>query len=258
MYKTTNIFGYNFICDAQYSELAEEIVSMVKNRNCGLINMVTPNAHFINTYSAHPALRAFCQASKYVLPDGQPIVWLSRFTAHPIRRRLTGSDFFPVIFEKLIDPRFKALFVVSDEAVAEGLKQKKPDGTYFIPPFFELNQSALIDSLCVQLAELIIKSQLQFVFVGISDPKQGALVKGTMERLRASGHFPSCAFFGFGASYQFYLGMKKRAPNVFRNTGLEWLYRLVMEPKRMFRRYVFGNVAFIRRSVSWLINERPR
>lgn len=253
---TTNIFGFNFICDTTYEGLANDIITDVAQGRIGITNVITPNAHGINMYARYPELNRFCKGSHYVLPDGQPIVWLSKLTAHPIKKRLTGSDFFPVIFKKLKAPQHKCLFVVSNEIIQQGFKREKPDAPCLVPDFFGMNEPEKINRVAAQVADLVTAHAINYVFIGISEPKQGALAQAATQILKARHYSAPCIFFFLGASYEFYFGQKKRAPVFFQKYGLEWFYRLMMEPKRMFGRYVIGNFMFILRSVKWSLTRR--
>ncbi|PBQ33844.1 hypothetical protein CNR22_19340 [Sphingobacteriaceae bacterium] len=253
---TTNIFGYNFICDTSYEALSDEIIAEISSGTLGISNFITPNAHGINMYAKYPELNEFCKHSKYVLPDGQPLVWLSKFTKHPIKKRLTGSDFFPVIFNKVKTRDFRCLFILSKESLKEKFLSEKPDASFIIPEFFEMNEPAKLNAVGDLMVSEIVSRNLNYVFIGISEPKQGALAKNVTEKLQALNYKSSCLFFFLGASYEFYFGIKKRAPAIFQKTGMEWFYRLLSEPKRMYKRYIFGNFIFILKAIKWLLTKK--
>lgn len=255
MRKTTKIFGYNFICDTSYDQLADEIVNDVDTEKPFLAGFITPNAHGINSYLKYPDLNAYSKSCKYVLPDGQPLVWLSKFTSHPIKKRLTGSDFFPVIFNKIKAETFKCMFVVSNEELKNKFNALKPGASFNVPEFFTLGEQEKINSICDEITNEIFTKNINYVFIGISEPKQGALGQNVSQKLRERGYQQSCVFFFLGASFEFFFGQKKRAPLFFRKFGLEWFYRLFSEPRRMFKRYVFGNFIFVLRSIHWIINK---
>ena len=255
---TTNIFGYNFIRDSSYEKLADEIIDGVTSNKLGLTNFITPNAHGINMYLKYKELNEFCQSSKYILPDGQPIVWLSRLTGKPIVKRLTGSDFFPVIYSKLRKKGLKSLFVVSNESLKEKFEEETPDDLYMVPEFFEMEDDKLIEKIGDRIFNEILRHNPGFVFIGISEPKQGALAMNVTKKLKAINYGKSCIFFFLGASFEFYFGMKKRAPSLFQNTGMEWFYRLITEPKRMYKRYIFGNALFVARALKWLMGKNKK
>lgn len=256
MNETTNIFGFNFICEASYEGLSEQIIHDISENTMGPTNFITPNAHGINEYLKYPELNKFCKTSRYVLPDGQPIVWLSKLTAHPIKQRLTGSDFFPVMFNKLKSRDHKCMFIVSHTNLKELLMKEKPDADFIVPDFFDMNEGDKIEAIGEAVKGKIIQNKINYVFIGISEPKQGALAKITTEKLLKLGHRDACVFFFLGASYEFYFGLKKRAPLIYQKLGLEWFYRLITEPKRMFKRYIFGNLIFVFRALNWVMNRK--
>ncbi len=253
---TTNIFGYNFICDTSYELLAEDIMHDIAQPSTGLTNLITPNAHGINVYRKYPKLNKYCQESRYVLPDGQPIVWLSKFTKNPIKKRLTGSDFFPIMFGKLKQPEHKCLFVVSSEKLKTSFLIEKADARVIVPPFFDMEEQAKIESIANTMANEIKNNGISYAFIGVSEPKQGALARKCVAILESQNYDKACIFFFLGASFEFYFGMKKRAPLIFQKIGLEWFYRLITEPKRTFGRYIFGNISFILLSINWLLNKK--
>jgi N-acetylglucosaminyldiphosphoundecaprenol N-acetyl-beta-D-mannosaminyltransferase len=252
--QTTRILGYDFICEARYEDLADEITSRVRANEPVITNIITPNAHGLNMYHRHPDLERFCKSSAYILPDGIPIVWLSRLGGPPIKRRLTGSDFFPVIFERMRSPEHRCLFIVSKERVSARFKKEKPDARYIIPPFFQMDEHDKIESTAREMADTILSDKINYVFIGISEPKQGALAMATTRLLKSAGFQGPCFFFFLGASYEFYMGLKKRAPRLFQRAGFEWLYRLAAEPRRMYKRYLFGNAAFAFRALKWVFS----
>jgi N-acetylglucosaminyldiphosphoundecaprenol N-acetyl-beta-D-mannosaminyltransferase len=254
--QTTNIFGFDFICDATYEQLSDEIISDVASGRMGITSFITPNAHGINMYSKYPELNAYAKASRYVLPDGQPIVWISKFTKHPIKQRLTGSDFFPVMFRKLKAPQHKCLFVVSTPLIRDKFLAEKPDAFLLIPDFFEMSDQEKIDETGDKMVNVIIANKINYVFTGISEPKQGALGQNVTKKLNALGYKEPCLFFFLGASFEFYFDLKKRAPELFRKTGMEWFYRLITEPRRMYKRYIFGNIVFLFRAARWLLSKK--
>ncbi len=254
MIKTTTIFGYSFICDLSYSEISDLIIEDVKTNDV-ITNVITPNAHGIVSYSRYPELNRFCQQSKYVLPDGQPIVLLSRFTKNKIQKRLTGSDFFPVLFNKINNTEVSILFVLSDESLIPRFKQKSENSTYYIPSFIRMEDTPKLREEGLNISKIILEKEIQIVFFGISEPKQGALSQIITQELLKSNPEKSCIMLFLGASYEFYFGVKKRAPIVYQKFGLEWLYRLLKEPKRLLKRYTVTNSLFILKSIKWIISQ---
>lgn len=253
--KQTSIFGYNFICNLNYHEISDAIIGDLESRNV-ITNVVTPNAHGIISYKKYPAINTFCQQSKYILPDGQPVVWLSKLTPNKIDQRLTGSDLFPVLFEKLNNSKYSLLFVLNDLKLVENFEKISDNSSYYIPPFMEMEDKQEFEKQADQIYKLIIEKGLEIVFIGISEPKQGALAKLITEKLIQKNYDKSCIFLFLGASYEFYFGLKSRAPVFYQKTGLEWLYRFSKEPKRLFKRYTVTNFQFILYSLKWILSKK--
>ncbi|MDI1354693.1 MAG: WecB/TagA/CpsF family glycosyltransferase [bacterium] len=256
MSATTNIFGFDFRCGGSYESIANEVIRDVSENTMGPTNFITPNAHGINEYLKFSELDRFCKTSRYVLPDGQPIVWLSKLTENPIQQRLTGSDFFPVMFNKIRGSEYKCLFLVSNASVRDLLMKEKPDAVYIIPEFFQMKEAEKIDRIGEEMCQKIVQHKLNYIFIGISEPKQGALAKSATEKLLKQNYKEACVFFFLGASYEFYFGLKKRAPVIVQKLGLEWFYRLITEPKRMYKRYIFGNFIFVVRAIRWIFDRK--
>lgn len=249
--RTTKIFDYNFICDLDYSEISDLIIEDVRREDV-ITNVFTPNAHGIVSYSNYPNVNKFCQQSKYILPDGQPLVWLSRFTEYKIKQRLTGSDLFPVLFERINNTDFKTLFILSSDVLINEFKKISKNSIYHIPPFLRMEDVSGLNRETELICDLILKNKIDFVFLGISEPKQGALSQLITIELQKKKYNKSCIFLFLGASYEFYFNMKKRAPKIYQKLGLEWVYRFMMEPKRLFKRYTVTNFKFIIKSIVWI------
>lgn len=253
--KTTKIFDYDFICDLDYHEISDLIVKDVQNENV-ITNVFTPNAHGIIEYGNYIEVNEFCRGSKYILPDGQPIVWLSRFTKNKIKKRLTGSDLFPVLFDKINNTNYKILFILSDDTLITRFKDISTNSIYHIPPVLRMEDHLRFKNEAMIVSNLVIANEIEFVFIGISEPKQGMLSKLITRELQLNSYKKSCIFLFLGASYEFYFSIKKRAPEIYQKLGLEWLYRLMKEPKRLLKRYTVTNFKFIVKSIKWIMSKK--
>lgn len=253
--KTTQILGYNFIYGYTYQEISDLIITDIQQNNI-VTNVFTPNAHGIVSYSDLPDTNKFCQQSKYILPDGQPIVWLSRFASNRIKHRLTGSDLFPVLFSKLNNTEHQLLFILSDHFLSDRFKAISNNSMCYVPPFIDLfDQKGMINEASA-IFELIKNNAIKAVFLGISEPKQGVLAKLVTEIMEREKYTKGCIFLFLGASYEFYFDIKKRAPRWMQKSGLEWLYRLLKEPKRLLKRYTITNTRFIIKAIKWIFLQK--
>ena len=183
------------------------------------------------------------------LPDGIPLVWIARSKgAVKIKTNTRGTAFMLKFFENTFQKKYRHFFYGGREGVAEQLKTvfetKFPGvkivGTY-CPPFRKLTEAE--DS---RSCEIINSSGADIVWVGLSTPKQEYWMYGHEDKLNVS------LMIGVGAAFDFHTGNAKEAPGWMQSNGLEWLFRLLTEPRRLWRRYLIGNSLLI----YWLIKEK--
>lgn len=207
--------------------------------------LITPNAYDIAQYhTKYKGIYSFFRRSGVVLADGMPIVWLSRLRKRSLRKRIPGSDLFPVLWSAIRQTRKKAFFILSNPALGERLVGEYPLAHYAVPDLFDENDDAYVVHFIRQHIEEIKDLEPEFIFIGITLPKQQKLAMQLYQELSGSVKF-NCLISILGASFEFYSGAKRRAPAFFRKTGLEWLYRFCQEPKRTWRRYSIGSLVFL-------------
>jgi N-acetylglucosaminyldiphosphoundecaprenol N-acetyl-beta-D-mannosaminyltransferase len=176
-----------------------------------------------------------------VTPDGMPMVWINRIRGFDHVRRVYGPDLMLDVCAASVERGYRHYFYggadgVADELAAK-LKLKYPGlqvvGT-FCPPFrpmTEQEDAALIAQ--------INQSGANILWVGLSTPKQEYWMS------RHLGHVDASVMIGVGAAFDFHAGRKKQAPRWMQRTGLEWLFRLATEPRRLARRYLTNNPLFV-------------
>ena len=176
-----------------------------------------------------------------VTPDGMPLVWLSRLGGHNHVRRVYGPDLMLAVCEKSREKGYRHFLYGGGEGVAEklavSLRERFPGiqiaGTY-CPPFRPLSEEE--DQ---RIVREIDESGADIVWVGLSTPKQERWMDQHVGRLKA----PVLA--GVGAAFDFNAGLKKQAPKWMQENGLEWLFRMVTEPRRLGKRYLKNNPLFL-------------
>jgi N-acetylglucosaminyldiphosphoundecaprenol N-acetyl-beta-D-mannosaminyltransferase len=171
-----------------------------------------------------------------VVPDGMPLVWAGRHQGYAIKRRVAGPEFMAT-FCQHTGAKYRHFFYGGAEGVADRLAdvfQKRfgiqVAGTY-CPPFrpLALEEEAEVSRLVTGVAPDIL-------WVGLSTPKQEKWMYEHRETL------PVPVMVGVGAAFDFYTGRVRQAPAWMQERGLEWLFRLRQEPKRLWRRYlVYGS-----------------
>jgi N-acetylglucosaminyldiphosphoundecaprenol N-acetyl-beta-D-mannosaminyltransferase len=241
---TTELFGLPFLSEARVEAIAERLLA--PQPDDGLLPLViTPNVDYI-VRLAEPdmaPLRAALQLSRWVLPDGQPIVWTSRVGGQPLASRLAGSALFPVLWRALVAQSRRVVAVVASEATGTRLRAELPDLGVVVPPMFDESDEAQLSNVVEQCWEVIQRAEPEFVFIGISFPKQQRVALALIAKAQARGQVP--LFLTLGASFEMYLGVHRRAPQWMQRLGLEWFFRFALEPKRLFRRYFVTDMRFL-------------
>lgn len=204
-----------------------------------LINTI--NAHSYNTLKKDTLFRQALQASDMLLPDGISVVLAMRLLKGRKIKKIAGFDLFQYEMRRVHEQRGKCFFLGSSEQtlrlIKERAQREHPDlqiysySPPYKPIFSEEDSRSMI--------EAVNKVEPDVLFVGMTAPKQEKWTYEYFDQLRA-GHI--CCI---GAVFDFYAGTVKRAPKWMIQIGLEWFYRLIREPRRMWRRYLIGNTLFV-------------
>jgi len=206
------------------------------------IRMNLCNVHVNMVAQSMPELMtALNHSSAITLPDGMPLVWAMRSWGADIHDRVYGPDFFELCMSKSVESGFKHfLYGSTDETLKKlenNLKNKFENvdicGSY-APPF-----RALTSEEEEGIISKINGSGANIVWVALGAPKQEIFVDKIAERLDA------LVVVAIGAAFDFHAGTVKQAPDWMQDHGLEWLYRLVQEPKRLWFRYCYYNPLFV-------------
>jgi N-acetylglucosaminyldiphosphoundecaprenol N-acetyl-beta-D-mannosaminyltransferase len=179
--------------------------------------------------------------SGLTVPDGAPMVWCGRFAGAATIERMRGSDFMLAVCERAAMEGWRCFFYGgapgTPERLAKRLKERFPElrvvGTHS-PPFRDLTP----DENAAAVAD-INASGADLVWIGLSTPKQERWMAANRDALDAA------ALFGVGMAFDVHAGLVSQAPRMIQNSGLEWLYRLIREPRRLWRRYLHNNPAFL-------------
>ena len=178
-----------------------------------------------------------------VLVDGKPLVWISKLHSKPLKAKISGSDLVPLLCKVAAEKGYKIFIIGGKDGVAEQAKIKlenqlpkiKIVGTY-APPFgFEKNETELY-----RINQMISRAHPDLLIACFGCPKQEKWIYENIEKYDAK--VSVCA----GATVDFLAGNVKRAPRWMSEHGLEWFYRFLQEPKRMFKRYFIDDVKIIR------------
>lgn len=197
--------------------------------------------HGIMEAQSDEQFRKILNASFLTTPDGMPTVWLGHLNGFKEMTRVYGPDYMVNLCERSVAKGYKHFFYGGKEGVADELKaaltQRFPGlqvvGTY-CPPFRPLNAEEEAD-LKTQLETL----KPDVLWCGLSTPKQERFMDAYANKL------PVNLMVGVGAAFDLLSGNLDEAPSWMKKAGLQWLYRLIKEPKRLWRRYLTNNPRFV-------------
>ena len=203
--------------------------------------VVTPNVDHIVRLSRDEAFRNVYAGASLVIPDGMPLVWASRPLGHPLQTRVTGADLLCRICEMAASTGWSVFLLGGRDGVperaAQNLRARYPGlriaGTYSPPMGFEHdhaeNQRAI---------EEVNRARPDILAIGLGAPKQELWIAAHRNELQ----------FGvglcIGAAIDFAAGTLERAPLWMQEHGFEWLWRLIQDPKRLWKRYLVDDMAF--------------
>jgi N-acetylglucosaminyldiphosphoundecaprenol N-acetyl-beta-D-mannosaminyltransferase len=249
MQERTTIFGLNFLAAESVAAVVQDILQDIQKTPSGKTSfLITPNASQIVYFSetAHKDIRAFLKDAPYILPDGMPIVWLSKLKSKkPLKARLTGSDLFPVLWRAIKEKQYPATLILANEELAERFREEYSHCNVFVPDMFDAGDQDYYGMFSGQVAEGIIANRSRFLFLGLGFPRQERLGIAIADALKQRGYDQDILILLLGASFEFYFGIKQRAPIAFQKTGMEWLYRFLKEPRRLWKRYTIDNLRFL-------------
>lgn len=201
---------------------------------------VTP-VHSVMLCYDDPGLRDVFNASGLTTPDGMPLVWLCRLNGHREAARVYGPDLMLALCEHSVDKGYSHFFyggaVGVPEQLTANLKQRVPSldvaGAYS-PPFRSLSPEE-----DAQMVQRINAANPDIVWVGLGAPKQERWMAAHLSELNAP------VLIGVGAAFDFHAGLKPQAPRWMQHIGLEWLFRFLCEPRRLWKRYLINNPRFV-------------
>lgn len=250
--KRVRMFGLEFCAAESLQAVLDDVWNTDVNEVPGLPLMITPNVDQIVKLSKpeHAQLARALSEAHWILPDGQPLVAVSKLKGGRFRMptRLPGSDFFPMIWEQIRNADRAAAFVLPSETLGAAFEREHDRVFWYAPPYFRTDDREEAEKTVEATVEICRRDKAEFLFLGLGFPKQEMIALGVLERLKKEG-LPLPKTFLLGASFEFYFGMKKRAPRIWQKLGLEFLHRFLSEPRRMFRRYFVDDVAFL--PIAW-------
>ncbi len=195
--------------------------------------LATANVDFVVQAMHDVELRRILMDAHLVVCDGMPLVWASKFLGNPLQERVAGSDLVPLLLQVAEQKGYRVFFLGGEEKVAQqaldNIKAKLPNlqiaGAYSPPfkPLLEMDH----EGICERIRE----AKADLLFVSFGCPKQEKWISMNYRNLGVP------VSIGVGATIDFLAGNMKRAPRWMQMSGTEWIYRLLQEPRRLFKRY---------------------
>jgi N-acetylglucosaminyldiphosphoundecaprenol N-acetyl-beta-D-mannosaminyltransferase len=201
-------------------------------------HVVFVNAAKVVQYHSNPALREVVERADLLLPDGMPVVWLARLKGQSLPGRVAGVDLMERMVALSAERGYRVFFLgsrpeVVSKVVLDFLKRY---------PSLQVagQRHGYFDSSEEEQINIEInQSKADLILIGMSTPQKEFWADRNRKRLEVS----ICQ--GVGGGFDVVAGVTRRAPRWMQRLGLEWLYRLLQEPGRMWKRYIFSNASFI-------------
>lgn len=197
---------------------------------------VVVNVDKIVKLQRDPSLREAILGCDLINADGQPVVWASRLLGKPLKERVTGIDLFDALIDRCAARGFRPYLLGARPEVVDrvaGLLRSRVQVAGWRNGYWSESEEAAV------VAE-VRRTRPDILFVAMSSPKKEFFLKRWKDELQVP------FVMGVGGTFDVVAGMVKRAPIWMQRCGLEWLYRLGQEPRRMWRRYLVEDMAFFR------------
>lgn len=222
-------------------ETLDAIDSLIKEDNCSYV--VTPNVDHIVQLEKDEELKRVYENASLILTDGKPLIWISNWYKTPIKEKISGSDLFPRVCDLAAKKGYTMYLLGAAEGVADKAAKNLMNkykglnivGTYSPPFGFEKDKLEL-----KKIERQIQEVHPDILIVGLGCPKQEKYMYHHCKELDVP------ISFGLGASIDFEAGNIKRAPRWMSEHGVEWLYRITQDPKRLAKRYLVDDMKIIR------------
>lgn len=226
------------VSSTSYSAVTKEVIDCSIRAESRYI--CTANVHMLMEAYDSSLYRQIVNSADIVTPDGMPLVWIMRLKGQRDQQRVYGPTLMLHVLEAAerenvpigfygSSPKGLQSLLARMQALFPNLKAAYS----FSPPFQEISQEE-----DTEIVKHINASSARILFVGLGCPKQEKWMAEHRGKVNA-------VMLGVGAAFDFHAGVKSQAPSWMQKIGLEWLYRLVTEPRRLWRRYLYHNSRFI-------------
>ena len=234
-------FMNTYVDNVTEAEAIEYIEKCVRERKIG--HVITPNVDQIVRIEKDQYFKEICDNAELLLVDGHPLMWIAKWYGTPIKEKICGSDLVPHLCEVASKKGYRVFLLGAAEGVAakaaRNLEKDYPGiiiaGTYSPPIGFEKDEAEIN-----KIIRILLDSKADLLFVGMGVPKQDKFIYENMQKYKVPMSF------SIGATIDFIAGEQTRAPRWMTDHGIEWIYRLFSDPKRMFKRYIIDDMKIFR------------
>lgn len=203
--------------------------------------IVTFNLDFYYNTNKLPEFKKICTQSDLIIPDGFGIIFLLKRKYQINVNRITGNQILLLLLELATELELKTAFIGSSEKVQAKLKEKvgKLFSSIKIVSSISPNHYFEMDETTNQLViDKLKESKPDIVFVALGSPRQEIWIN------QIKNFLDDRIYIGVGAAFDYFTGTKKRAPQFLQTIGLEWFWRVINEPSRLFKRYFINDIPF--------------
>jgi len=230
-------FMNTYIDNVTMEEAIQHIGYCIENKIVGQI--ITPNVDQIVRLEWDDYFKKICDNSELLLIDGHPLIWIAKLYKKPFKQKICGSDLVPILCEWATQKEYSVFFLGAAPGVAKKAAGKLQNqfrglniaGTYSPPVEFEKDEEEV-----KRINKMLLDSKADMLFVGMGVPKQDSFIYENMHKYQIPMSF------SIGGTIDFIAGVQKRAPKWIREIGFEWFYRLITNPKKMFKRYIIDDL----------------
>jgi N-acetylglucosaminyldiphosphoundecaprenol N-acetyl-beta-D-mannosaminyltransferase len=225
------------------TETSARIIDLCTSTHSTFGYTVTPNVDHVVRFQDDPDFRAVYDAAELVVPDGVPLLWASRLLRRPLPERVNGTDLVVRCCRDAARAGVRVFFMGGAPGTADGAARAMK---CCFPELAVAGTAAPTVTARMSIEEsrpvieAIRRSRAHLVFVGLGSPKQEQWIE------RYGAQTGARHAIGIGASFDFLSGARTRAPKVVQRSGLEWLWRLGQEPRRLAHRYLVRDMVFFR------------
>ncbi len=237
---TIPLFGFD-IAALPFDKVVDVLSAAALCRDGRARVVVTPNVDHVVRLDSQPELKRLYSSADYLFADGTPLVLASRLFGTPLPGRVTGSDLLPALCERAQKAGWKVAIVGGqpghEQPLIDGLAARFPRLDFeLIVPSMKFDPTGPEGEA---VAERVRAAAPDIVFVCVGMPKQERWALHHADKL------PGGVMLCVGAAIEFAAGLRQRAPRWMQRTGLEWGWRLLQDPKRLWRRYLVEGPRFI-------------